>query len=117
MSSAQIFNPRLVIGLIAAGVAAFGAMMLLIAYGGNLGSGRDGRAHALSIAATGYKGLVTLVGEFHDTRLVRDPEEESDDLLIVSLEEGTEPDRVESLLERRSNLPTLIILPKWLTLP
>ena len=111
----QPFNPRLVIGLIAAGIVAFGAMLLLIAYGGNIGSSRSGRAHALSVAAIGFKGLVTLVGEFHDTRLVRNAEEEGDDLLIVAVEESSRPAQVTSLLERRRNLPTLIILPKWLT--
>jgi hypothetical protein len=110
-----VFNPRLVAGLIVAGIAAFTAMLLLMAYGDNLGAGRDGRAHALSQAATGYKGLVTLVGGFHQTRFVRSAEQEGDDLLIVSLEPDTPPDRLRALLARRPNLPTLVILPKWWT--
>ena len=117
MNVAQVFNPRIVIALIAAGVVAFGAMLLLMAYGGNMGSSRDGRTHALSAAATGYKALVSLAGEFNETRLVRKVEEEGEDLLVVSLEPFSDPERVATLIARRSERPTLFILPKWFTMP
>lgn len=115
--AAQVFNPRLVIGLVAAGIVGFAAMLLLMAYGSNPGSRSDGRAHALSSAATGFRGLVTLAGRFHDTRYVRDVDDEGDDLLVVTVEEQTADSEVERLLGRRANLPTLLILPKWATLP
>lgn len=115
MSAQPVFNPKTVIGMIAAGILAFAAMLLLIAYGGNIRSGSDGGAHPLSVAATGFKGLVTLVGEYHDTGLVREEADERDDLLIVVIEERTEPERITDLLERRGNLPTLFVLPKWAT--
>ncbi|HEV2867299.1 MAG TPA: hypothetical protein VGX37_12390 [Allosphingosinicella sp.] len=116
MSAQQVFNPRLVIGLIIAGVAAFTAMLLLFAYGGNLGSSRDGRAHALSVAAIGFKGLARLVGEFEDTRLIRDSSAlDSENLLIVTLEQATPAGDLNRLLQRRGARATLIVLPKWLT--
>lgn len=117
MNAAQVFNPRLVVGLIAAGIVGFAAMLLLMAYGGNPGSRSDGRAHALSSAATGYRGLVTLVGRFSETRYSRSLDDEGDDLLVVAVEEQTADAEVERLLGRRANLPTLLILPKWLTMP
>ena len=117
MKAAEVFNPRLVIGLIAAGVVAFAAMLLLMAYGGgNPGTTRDGRAHALSAAATGFKGLVTLIGEIQPTRLVRDEWGiQSENLMVVALEPGTDPAEVTELLDRRQGRATLIILPKWIT--
>lgn len=116
MSASQPFNPRLVVGMIAAGLVAFAAMLLLIAYGGGLGSGREGRAHALSIAATGYKGLVSLVGERNATYLIRDSYElESENLVVVALEPQSRPEAVAELLGRRQALATLIVLPKWNT--
>lgn len=117
MTAGQVFNPRLVVGLIAAGIVAFGAMLLLIAYGGNMGSSRDGRTHALSAAATGYKGLVSLAGEFQETRLVRNLQDEGEDLLVVSIEPFTDAEAVATMIRRRSERPTLFILPKWFTRP
>lgn len=115
-AAANPFNPKLVFILIAAGVIGFGALLLVIAYGGNMGSARDGRAHALSVAATGYKGLVDLVGQFRTARIVRDPTQlEGEDLLVVAVEDSTRPEQLYNLLERRQGRATLLILPKWLT--
>ena len=119
MKAAEVFNPRMVVGLIAAGVLAFAAMLLLMAYGAgaNPQGSRDGRAHALSTAATGFKGLVTLIDAFHDTRIVRhDRGIQSENLLVVALEPGTDADAVGELLDQRRGRATLIILPKWLTI-
>ena len=118
MSSPSPFNPRLVVGLIAAGILAFAAMLLLVAYGGQPGSsGRDGRAHALSVSAVGFKGLVTLVGEFGEARLIREPDDfETENLVVVALEERSRPEDLDNLLEQRRGRPTLIILPKWITM-
>ena len=118
MSTPQPFNPKLVIGLIVAGTLAFGAMLLLIAYGGNIGSSRDGRAHALSVSAVGFKGLVTLAGAFHPTRLLRDADDrDAENLVVVALEENSRPEDLAELLGQRRGRATLIVLPKWLTRP
>ena len=62
------FNAKLVFGLVAAGIAAFAALVLLIAFGNRIGPIHDNRAPALSVAATGFKGLVMLSGHFRETR-------------------------------------------------
>ncbi len=116
MSAGSPFNPRLMIGLIAAGIAAFAALMLLLAYGGGLGAPRGSGNHAESVAATGFKGLVTLVGSVHQTRIVRRANElGSDALLVATLDERTSKADVDRLLALRRGLPTLLVLPKWFT--
>jgi len=116
MSAAQPFNPKVVFGLIATGVIAFGALMLLLAYGGGMGGGNGGQGHALSRAATGFHGLVTLVGELRESHLDESSDEWADHLLVVTLEERNTPEQVSDLLTRRAGYPTLIILPKWITM-
>ena len=119
-ASAQPFSPKLVLGLVVAGLLAFAALVLLLAFGSNLNQPgtTEGTGHAASRAATGFSGLVALAGEFRDTRLVRDPAALDDEnLLVVTLEPRTSPGELQRLLERRIGRPTLVILPKWATLP
>lgn len=116
----QPFNPKLVVGLIAAGLAAFAALVLLLAFGGDLNQpgGSQGRGHALSNAATGFRGLVALAGDFRETRLVREASDlDGENLLVVTLEPQSSPGEFQRLIERRGGRPTLVILPKWATLP
>src|SRR3712207_6838243 len=115
----QPFNVKLVVGLVAAGIVAFGAFVLLAAYAGDFRSGRDGRGHALSVSATGFKGIVNLVGySGGQARLIRSEAElESEDLLVIAIEPATAPAALKALLDRRAAKATLLILPKWLTAP
>jgi hypothetical protein len=114
---AQPFNPRLVVGLVAASLLAFAALVLLLAFGNIGGSGRDGRAHALSVAAVGYKGLVDLVRHFHAVTMIDAAGGlDTEDLVVVSLEPQTHQNLTQ-LLNTRRGRATLIVLPKWLTLP
>ena len=111
------FNAKLVAGLIAAGLAAFAALVLLLAFGSRIGPIHDARAPALSVAGTGFKGLVSLVGHFHETRQIGGTEDlATDDLLVLALDLRARPDDVQRLLELRRDRATLIILPKWLTM-
>lgn len=117
MSRANPFNAKVVFGLVAAGIVAFGALLFLLAYGSNIGSSRDGRGHALSVAATGFKGLVSLVGSFRETRLVRDASDTySENVLVVAVEPDTRPEQLTDLLTRRGGRATIVILPKWITM-
>jgi len=118
-ASQHPFNPKLVVGLILAGIAAFAALLLLIAYGGGgSGSSRDGRAHALAVSAVGYKGLVSLVGQFHETYLIREANDfNTENLVIISLEPTSRPEDLRRVLDQRRGRATLIILPKWITMP
>jgi hypothetical protein len=111
------FNARLVAGLIAAGLAAFAALVLLLAFGDRIGPIHDSRAPALSVAGTGFKGLVTLVGRFRETREIGGSADLStDDLVIVALDPSNRPEDVQRLLDLRRDKPTLVILPKWATI-
>jgi hypothetical protein len=113
--SGQIFNPKLVAGLVAAGILAFVAFMLLSAYAEDFRSGRDGRPHALSISAVGFQGLVRLIdGVGGDAQLLRsDDWWDTEDLLVAALEPRMDGERLDELLEARSGQATLLILPKW----
>ncbi len=117
MDTRQVFNVRLVIGLVAAGILAFVAFLVLSTYAGDFRAGRDGRTHALSISAVGFKGLVDLVGYAGGTaRFVRSEGDlDTEDLLVIVLEPDADADKVAGLLEARTAKPTLIILPKWVT--
>jgi hypothetical protein len=111
------FDARLIFGLVAAGVLAFIGFFVLTAYAGDFRSGHDGRAHALSVSAVGFRGLVDVIGySGGETYLVRSPDElESEDLLIVTLDRDTDPAALADLLEVRGGKATLLILPKWIT--
>lgn len=118
-ASAQPFNVRVVVGLIAAGIVAFSAFLLLSAYASDFRTSRDGRAHALSVSAVGFAGLVKLleaVGE--RPRLIRsEADYQTEDLIVVAIEDRTDSELLADLLEFRGSRPTLLILPKWMTLP
>lgn len=113
------FNPRLILALIAAAIMAFAIFMVLLAYAPNLGQGRDGRAHSLSVSAVGYAGLIKLVrATGGEPRLIRDRAElDTEDLLVATVEPRTEPEAIRALLDARGPRATLLILPKWMVLP
>ena len=112
------FNAKLVAGLIAAGIAAFAALVLLLAFGDRIGPIHDSRAPALSVAGTGFKGLVDLVGAFRETREIGGAGDlNTDDLVVLALDPRNRPEDVRRLLDLRRGRATLIILPKWVALP
>jgi hypothetical protein len=118
MSETNPFNPRLVYGLIAAGIAAFAALVLLIGYGPALRDGRNqvDRAQMMSPSAVGYKGLVQLVGQFHPTQIISDSGDLDDEgLFVMAVGESTPAQDIEWVRARRGPRATLIILPKWIT--
>ncbi|MET0269102.1 MAG: DUF4350 domain-containing protein [Sphingomonas sp.] len=109
------FSPRTVAILLALGVAGFVAMMLLGTFAPDLRSGRNGGAHALSNAATGFSGIVALAeATGRHPRVVRaKPDLATDDLLVLTPEQGATD--LTGILAQRTARPTLLILPKWLT--
>jgi hypothetical protein len=118
-ASRQIFSPKMVAGLIVAGIVAFAAFVLLTAYADNFRSARDGRGHALSISADGFAGIVKLVDLVGgESIILRSAEDiDSGDLLVVALEARTDRKSLSELLAKRGARATLIILPKWNTMP
>jgi hypothetical protein len=118
MSETNPFNPRLVYGLIAVGLIAFGALVLSVAYGPPVRDpeGRVDRAQMLSPSAVGYKALTLLVGQYREARIISSGTDLDDEaLFVMAVGESTLPEDVEWVRARREGRPTLIILPKWVT--
>ncbi|HJT41011.1 MAG TPA: hypothetical protein VJ762_11830, partial [Sphingobium sp.] len=82
-SQGALFRGRTVALLLAIGIAGFVGMLLLGAYAPDLRSGRNGGAHALSNAVTGYSALVKLAeATGRHPRILRDPRQfDTEDLL------------------------------------
>ncbi|MGK2910265.1 MAG: DUF4350 domain-containing protein [Sphingobium sp.] len=110
-----LFRGRTVALLLALGILGFIGTLLLGAYAPDLKSGRNGGAHALSNAATGYGGLVTLAqATGRNARIVRDPHLfNTEDLLVITPESGAT--NISTALQGREAKPTLFVLPKWRT--
>lgn len=109
------FNPRTLAALIAAGVVAFLLYMVLSAYADDFRSGEDGRAHALSTSAVGFRALVrTIEAGGGRAEMIRGGDEQTgEDLMVVMLDRGVDAEALAALRSRRHNRPTLFVLPKW----
>lgn len=59
-SGANPFNPRVIAGLIVAGIIGFVGFWALSAFAPELGNGRNAQAHALSRSAVGFAGVAEL---------------------------------------------------------
>ena len=103
--------------IVAVGTLAFVAMLVLGAYAPDLRSGKNGGAHALSNAGTGFSGLVRLAeATGRNPQIVRHDQQLSDEALVVLTPEDPGTDLTD-VLERRTGKATLIVLPKWMTQP
>ena len=111
------FNRGMMLLITAIGTLAFIAMLVLGAYAPDLRSGRNGGAHALSNAATGFSGLVRLAeATGRNPLIVRSPNQlDSEDLAVVTPDHGWVD--LSPVLARRGPRVTLIVLPKWDTRP
>ena len=99
----------------AVGVIAFVATLVLAAYAPDLRSGKDGGAHALSNAATGFSGLVRLAEKTgRNPAVIRSASQlDSADLAIITPEKART--NIGDLLAMRGDGVTLLVLPKWNT--
>jgi hypothetical protein len=118
MSERNPFSPALLIGLITAGLISFAAFIILLGWSGD-GTGRGtGRGSASPTSAIGFKALADLTDRFIPSRAVQDEADlDSSELLVVPLDDNSQRADVERLLRRRSEKPTLLILPKWRVVP
>jgi hypothetical protein len=105
--------------LIAAGLVFGVAFVLLSAFGPDLEAGRDGGAHAMSPAGTGYAALVDLAraGGLQARRGRDETAVRSAGLLVLTPALDTAPGEITKRVRERKGAPTLVILPKWLTRP
>ncbi|HVU30069.1 MAG TPA: DUF4350 domain-containing protein [Sphingomicrobium sp.] len=111
------FNPKTMLLITAVGVLAFVAMLVLGAYAPDLRSGRNGGAHALSNAATGFSGLVRLAQATGRNPVIVRAEDQldSEDLVVVTPDHGSTD--LSTVMQRRGPRATLLVLPKWDTAP
>lgn len=111
------FRPATVLLIVAIGIVAFAAMLLLGAYGPDLRSGRNGGAHALSNAATGYSGIVQLARATGRNPVILRNENmlDTEDLVVLTPESGAKD--MTDVLARRRGKVTLVVMPKWQTVP
>ena len=114
---AGAFDRSAMLLIVAVGVLAFIAMLVLGAYAPSLRSGRDGGAHALSNAATGYSGLVQLAeATGRNPTVIRAEHQFGGEALAVITPPGAAAN-LDELLQARAGKATLIVLPKWDTEP
>jgi hypothetical protein len=108
-----LFSPKVVLGMIVAGVFAFSAFMVLSTYAPDLQSGDNARAHALSKSAIGYGGMVRLLREMGEPVIVsrRDLRHEEPALIIFTPESNLSRDAYVKAAQLSSR--TLVVLPKW----
>jgi hypothetical protein len=115
----RTFRPGVVLVLLLAGIFSFSAYFVLQAYAPDLKGGDDGGAQALSRSAVGFAGMVRLLqAENTEVLINRDPPAKRDPnwgLLILTPEETTKPSDLFDFTTASG--PTLIVLPKWETLP
>lgn len=117
------FNARVIAAVIIAGIVGFIGYWALSAFAPDMDAGRDGQAHGLSSAATGYSGVVALLRKSGRTvSILREADagvpdagnSELGGLLILTPTPQTKPADIVKRLERVSG-PVLIVLPKYVT--
>ncbi|MFM9853560.1 MAG: DUF4350 domain-containing protein [Sphingomonadaceae bacterium] len=108
------FNGKLMLILVGAAILSFVGFLFLSAYAPDMKTGTGERGHALSKSAIGFSSLVTLqakLGRKHD--IVRTQKGlETENLLVITPDFQTNPEKLARLIRDRSDRPTLIILPK-----
>lgn len=109
----RLFSPKVVLGMIMAGVFAFSAFVVLSTYAPDLQSGDNGQAHALSKSAVGYGGMVRLLQNLGEPVIVsrRDLRREEPALIIFAPDSGVSRDAYVKAAQLSSR--TLVVLPKW----
>ena len=118
MSERNPFNPKVVYGLIGLGIAAFAAIIFLMAYGSppRQQQREISRAQMMSPSAVGFKALVALAGQVGQAYVISNAQDlDYEDLLVLAIDENSRREDLAWVRQRRSARPTLIILPKWRT--
>ena len=109
-----LFSPKVVLGMIVAGIFGFSAFVVLSTYAPDLKSGDDGEAHALSKSAVGYGGMVRLLKTLGEPVLVTrrvQPLDQGAALLVLAPDIGV--DRQVYLKAVVTPSTTLLAPPKW----
>ncbi|NYT39692.1 hypothetical protein HZY97_02895 [Sphingomonas sp. R-74633] len=119
-SNAAPFAMRTVLVMVVLGTVGFLAFLLLAAYGEDLQPAQRPGNHALSTSAVGFAGAAELVRQVHGKVgfIRRDGDFDNvNQLIVLTPAADTDPKLLEKILERRSDYPTIVVLPKWITFP
>ena len=108
-----LFSPKVVLGMVLAGVFAFSAFVVLSTYAPDLQSGDNGRAHALSKSAVGYGGMVHLLRALGEPVLVTRRTLPDPGPALAVLAPDTGASRKAYLDTVLTPATTLLVLPKW----
>jgi len=113
----ETFSGRVVLTMLAVGVAAFAGLLALSAYAPELHDGLDGQGHALSRSAIGFAGIVRLLRDAGEAAVAARgpaPLGDAQGMIVVTPPPGATPDDLTRL---KPNRRVLIVLPKWRTTP
>ena len=112
----DVFNPKVVLGLLLFGALAFAATLYFIGAGETSRGPNDGGSHAASRGLTGYAALADILeAEGHDVALSRNQGALDDEgLLILTPPTFADGEELAELIEQRRYVgPTILVLPKW----
>ncbi|HEX3700569.1 MAG TPA: DUF4350 domain-containing protein [Phenylobacterium sp.] len=117
--SAAPFSPRTILALVLIGVTAFAGLSVLAVYAPDLRGGMDGGAHALSPSAVGFRGATIMLKALDAPVVISRAPAASHafrgaDLLVLTPPPGTEAKQLTAFPKPPH---TLIVLPKWQTIP
>jgi len=113
-----LMTPTMIISLVLIGIFSFTALVTLSGYAGDLRKKDNGQAHALSRSAIGYGGLVRLLGDMeYDVRMARTENIGYEDEYALRVFTMSRPYMADGLDELNLYTPTLIVMPKWRTMP
>ena len=115
---AALMTPKMIISLVLIGIFSFTALVTLSGYAGDLRQQNNGQAHALSRSAIGFGGLTRLLGDMgYDVRMARTEDVKSEDKNVLRIFTLSRPFQADGLDDLNLISPTLIIMPKWVTMP
>lgn len=117
--AASPFTRRGILAIVLVGFGSFLAMLYFIGAGDTGGERGGAVGHAQNNALHGYSALAPLLeanGYTVDTSRRRDGLETTD-LLVLTPPPGADPEELGEILENRQFYgPTIVILPKWITM-
>ena len=111
------FSPVTMIVVLLVGVVTLAGLGVLSAYAPELKSGNDGGGHALSRSSTGFGGLPTLLRNLGVPVVMNRgtlSETSDESLLILTPSIQTKAEQIDDIEHYGA---TLIVLPKWTSIP